>query len=401
MRSLFFVISIALFKSGIAVINIQDFLFPKNPEVKRVRSFDDPNKLYDDSGILDFIGLVTKHGYPAEEHNITTKDGYNIVLHRIPGSPVATNTLPKRIVYIQHGYLLADAGYDVWFGNVRGNSYCRSHKTLKPTDREFWQFSYEEIGLYDVASMIDYILKVTGKRNLLYIGHSMGTTAMYVLLSSKPEYNKKASLVVGLAPVAYFRHNRSPLLRYLVNKGPEIEELFEKNHIYDAGALTNNNAKIARTLCKDRSITQPFCVSFIFMFAGIDVPQLNTTLLPYMLSYYPDGVSVRTLGHYMQNIATGTFAPYDEGQKRKFARQRQKKSTEYDLKRITAPQALVYAANDALVNAEDVADLRKRLPNVVIYEEIPYKLFTHMDYLWAIDAKALLYDRVIDILRQF
>jgi len=37
-------------------------------------------------------------------------------------------------------FLLADQGYDVWLGNVRGNSYCRSHVKLSPRNRDFWQF---------------------------------------------------------------------------------------------------------------------------------------------------------------------------------------------------------------------------------------------------------------------
>ena len=37
-------------------------------------------------------------------------------------------------------FLLADSGFDVWLANSRGNTYSRRHKSLKPSDKAFWQW---------------------------------------------------------------------------------------------------------------------------------------------------------------------------------------------------------------------------------------------------------------------
>jgi lysosomal acid lipase/cholesteryl ester hydrolase len=38
--------------------------------------------------------------------------------------------------------VLRRTGFDVWFGNVRGNVFSRNHTVLDITDADFWQFSW-------------------------------------------------------------------------------------------------------------------------------------------------------------------------------------------------------------------------------------------------------------------
>ena len=61
------------------------------------------------------------------------------------------------------GYILADEGYDVWLGNFRGNVYSRNHEkathTMNPEKVPFWNFSFDEMGRYDLPAMIKWVWK--------------------------------------------------------------------------------------------------------------------------------------------------------------------------------------------------------------------------------------------------
>ncbi|XP_040072033.2 lipase 3-like [Ixodes scapularis] len=174
--------------------------------------------------------LIQSKGHPVQEYEVTTEDGYILEIQRIPwgrnGAPVdKTSTTP---VLVQHGilassadfvnnfynqslgFLLADAGYDVWLGNSRGNTYT-SHVNLSQKGREFWNFSADEIMIYDLPAMIDAVLRISGQEKLQYIGWSQGAQILFELLSERPEFNNKITLFSGMAPVAYLGHLRAPL----------------------------------------------------------------------------------------------------------------------------------------------------------------------------------------------
>jgi lysosomal acid lipase/cholesteryl ester hydrolase len=97
-------------------------------------------------------------------------------------------------------------------GNSRGNYYSRKHKHLNANaDTAYWQFSWDEVGNFDLPAMIDYVLEKSGAEKLHYIGHSQGNTAFFVMASLRPEYNEKFRSMHAYAPVAYMAHNKNPL----------------------------------------------------------------------------------------------------------------------------------------------------------------------------------------------
>jgi lysosomal acid lipase/cholesteryl ester hydrolase len=79
------------------------------------------------------------------------------------------------VVFLQHGlmcsadsfavngnqstaFILAKQGYDVWLGNSRGSKYSREHLYWDPNeDEEYWNFSWEQMGVYDLPAAIDYV----------------------------------------------------------------------------------------------------------------------------------------------------------------------------------------------------------------------------------------------------
>ena len=56
-------------------------------------------------------------------------------------------------------FLAADAGYDVWLGNLRGNKYSLKHSYLDRHEdaEEFYDFDIGHHHRIDLVTMIDFI----------------------------------------------------------------------------------------------------------------------------------------------------------------------------------------------------------------------------------------------------
>ncbi|XP_031781629.1 lipase 3-like [Nasonia vitripennis] len=170
--------------------------------------------------------MIMKENYPLETHTVVTDDEYMLTVYRIPGP---LGSIP---VFLQHGlfessvdwlhsgrrkslaYILSNHGYDVWLGNARGSTYSKRHKRLSTRNPEYWDFSWNELGVYDIPACVTYVSRIANN-TLCYIGHSMGTSSFTVMAAEKPHIAKNIRAMFGLAPVVYEYHIKQPILKFL------------------------------------------------------------------------------------------------------------------------------------------------------------------------------------------
>jgi len=278
--------------------------------------------------------LIEQHGFPAEVHYVTTEDGYILTLHRIPhGKTINESQESRPVVFLQHGmfgtsadwilnseykslgYMLAQAGYDVWLGNCRGNKYSQAHTTIPTSHIKFWRFSWHEMGRYDLPAVLDYVLNVTGKSNLSYIGHSMGTTMFFVLLSTRPEYNSKINFMGALGPAVFLNHGTGPA-KYLAKFYGRAERLVLDiigHGVFLPKFVVKTLQFLGPEFCTEAMKIDKLCEEAMFLLAGHDPAQTNYTRLPVIVAHVPSTVSTQTGFHYFQIIKSGKFSMYDHG----------------------------------------------------------------------------------------
>ncbi|KAK4007766.1 gastric triacylglycerol lipase [Daphnia magna] len=362
--------------------------------------------------------IIIYRGYPVELHTVLTEDGYLLGIHRIPYGRTAISRQkgPKRPVFLQHGllnsdadwlinptdralaFILADRGYDVWLGNARGNAYSKRHVKLDVNEEEFWDFSWDEIGRYDIPACINYVLRKTGSRKLTYIGHSMGTAVFWVAMITNPELNNKIEVMMALAPAASVANVKS-FVRLSAAFVDPIESFLRLIRTRAFLPNTGIHRRIREVFCERTLKEATLCRNLIFLIAGADPHNFNITALPVISGHNPSGTSVRTVSQFAKSFNLGqTFTRYDYGPQGNFEHYGQGVPPEYDLNLVTAPVYLFWGENDLLTTPEDVAWLASKLPNLKASIRVDYPLFNHWDFLWSVNVNELLYNRLLTLL---
>lgn len=382
--------------------------------------------------------LVEEKGYPFEEYTCETKDGYLLAMHRIPhGKDAGPTSNGRPPLLLKHGvldssytwvangpnqslgFLAADAGYDVWMGNNRGNSFSEKHVRVHPSTATFWDFSFHEMGKFDLPAEITCILRYTNakpEQKVAIVAHSQGTSQTLAALSldDDEELAKKISTVVLLAPVAFLGHAASPMLEFYA-KATTDDELFQmlgrRSFMHSTSFLKvafpmmceENPEKCVRTLWEMVSVPD-----HDWRFNLDPTYNINTTRLPVYASFVPAGISTKALVHFAQLMRTldqtgqSKFQQFDYGSEKNLFIYGTSKPPEYNLSRISTPIAIFSGERDALGNNQDVNTLAETLKNtgsLVDARRLPH--VRHCDFIWGSEGYTKVYPATLEILNKY
>jgi gastric triacylglycerol lipase len=368
-----------------------------------------------------FREIVVKARYPLESYRVKTDDGFMLRLYRMQAKDSQISN-GKKVALLQHGifdsadnfvingeqnslaFVLANKGYDVWVSNSRGNKYSRAHAWLNPKSKEFWDYSFQEMGEFDIKANINFILQKTGAQKLTYIGHSQGTTQMFAALGSNTAsfINSKVNKFIALAPVVLPRKLSSPIITKLASDTilAKALQVLGITELLPGGCSKIDPVKwMTGTFC---TLASAFCQ--IFLGFTDDKPSYNNGAITGIMAYYfPSGSSVRSLLHFQQLInqkdeSNPRFLMYDFGAKLNQQKYGSPSAPVYDFGKIKIPVSLFIGKQDKLATVSDnnvlAGQLRSKGINTKTYY---YDNCGHSTFVWAKDASKIFGDVLTEL----
>ncbi|XP_025831371.1 uncharacterized protein LOC108737783 [Agrilus planipennis] len=357
--------------------------------------------------------IIKLEGYHGEIHTVITEDGYVLTIDRIYANKKGVPG--KQPVFLQHGvfdtsndwvnyveislaFLLSDENFDVWIGNSRGNPYSSTHLEYFPSSPQYWNFSFNEMGVYDLPACINYILNKTNASNdIFYVGHSQGGTLFYVYASLFPEIAaKNIKIAFTLAPAVFLGHanrvTRAAILFLVDNKW-----LFEVLGVTHINVL--DLYQFVAYHCEDTPFAAFLCRELMYILNGFDGHEIPTNVLPQFYGHQGASVSVKDGIHFGQLFRTDKFQKYDYGPEGNLEMYGVRNIPSYNLSKVKVPTYIYCGKNDKLVTPKDCKKLAGSLPNNKNFTEV--KNFNHVDFIYSRHARQLVYNNIVEVFKKY
>lgn len=328
--------------------------------------------------------ICEKYGYPFDKYTVTTNDGYILQTFRVKHGKDQTYQVGRPVVLFKHGafdssdalfihgefesvaFFLANAGYDVWIANTRGNKYSRNHTHLNPDkDPEFWDFTFTDEYEDDLAN-IQLVLSTTGQQKLAYIGHSEAAAGMlYGLTQDVADWLKeRISIFVAIAPISRMDHMKSVYLRALgvTDFGIKVIKFFGIHEWFGNNPYRKSKFNL---IC---NYFVELCEFNMYTISEGAFSVMDKEALRVYLGHFPGGLSVKILDHELQMYRAEKFQVYDYGVDGNVRHYGQEHPPEIDIEDIWGVKIAMFVGEyDLLGDTTDNRWLRDELGNNVIF----------------------------------
>jgi lysosomal acid lipase/cholesteryl ester hydrolase len=250
----------------------------------------------------------------------------------------------------------------------------------------------DEFAFHDIPDTIAYILDTTHQESLSYIGFSQGTAQAFATLAIHPKLNNQVNVFIALAPAMAPAGLSNGVVDSLVKASPQVLFLlFGRRSIL-------SSATMWETLLYPPLFSRVIDMGLSFLFnwqtKNISASQ-KLAAYPHLYSF----TSTKSVVHWFQIIRNRSFQMYDDDVHQPMSvstTNKFSKVAKYPTRNIRTPVVLVYGGSDSLV---DIRAMLRELPPQTVATEIPH--YEHLDFLWARDVDAQVFQHVFDALDSF
>jgi lysosomal acid lipase/cholesteryl ester hydrolase len=386
--------------------------------------------------------LCQVSGISLETHRTITPDGFEIILHRCSlqqPSSLTPSSLPP--VLLVHGLMqdaesflcggstslvfsLLHAGYDVWIGNNRGTKYSSNHLKYERTKRDYWDYSIDDLALYDVPTMIQHVLHTTQYSQLTYIGFSQGSVQAFISFSLNSLLQTKISLFIALSPALKTTGLSSSFLQFLLQQFPSLTfSLFGRLDMLSCCIFF-------RQILSKHFFSHIIYTAMNFLFHW-SCENISFTRQLELFQYCYSSSSVKCVDHWFQIIQSGSIQNYrphtsdtsvrgchsnvdSQNQDKRCVVDSTERSVERDddengtdvkyhfrsgqMPQMDCPVALFYGGQDTLI-VENIHEVLEDLQASLQYHHCEPS-YEHLDMIWADNAHQKIFPKIIEQMKQ-